>query len=151
MRCTTLCLILLVGVALAAPAAAQSAAPWSAPQAIDVEQPRDPQLAFNRAGGLGVGSLGFGAAATRVLGLRSGGPPVVAARDVGSIEDGPLPYASTRTLSLRRTATNVAGTFRLGYSFGRSETRRSAPPGRWARSRCARARPSSTSPPTATR
>jgi hypothetical protein len=115
-----LSLALLASAAPAAPAGAQTAPPWSRPQAIDVEQPRDPELAFNRAGGLGVGSLGFGAAATRVLRTRSGEPPVVDARDVGSIEDGPLPYATTRTLSLRRTPTNVAGTFRLGYSFGRS-------------------------------
>jgi hypothetical protein len=117
-----LVVLLLASVAGAAPAAAQTTSPWSPPQATGVEQPRNPQLAFNRTGSLGVGSLGFGAAATRVLGLRAGGQPVAAARDVGSVEDGPLPYATTRTLSLRRTATNIAGTFRLGYSFGRSDT-----------------------------
>jgi len=114
-------LTLLAGAALAAPAAAQAALPWSPPQAIEVAQPRDPQLAFNRSGGLGVASLGFGAATTRVAGLRAGETPVRGARDIGSIEDGPLPYATTRTVSLRRIPTNVVGTFRLGYSFGRSD------------------------------
>jgi hypothetical protein len=122
MRRTTLILALLGSIAAAAPAAAQTTSPWSPPQAIDVEQPRNPQLAFNRTGAFGVGSLGFGAAATRILGLRAGSSLVAASRNVGSIEDGPLPYATTRTLSLRRTATNVAGTFELGYSFGRSDS-----------------------------
>jgi hypothetical protein len=122
MRNTALTVTLLASAALATPAAAQTAATWSPPQPLDVAQPRDPQLVFNRAGALGVGSLGFGAAATRVLGLRSGVSPAVASRDVGSIEQGPLPYANSRTVSLRRSPTNVAGTVRLGYSFGRSDT-----------------------------
>lgn len=47
----TLPLTLVMSAAPASPAAAQTASPWAPPQPIDVERPRDPQLAFNRAGG----------------------------------------------------------------------------------------------------
>src|SRR4051812_40273977 len=61
----------------------------------------------------------FGAAASRLLALRAGpAAPVVSTRDVGSVVDGPVPYAHTRTLSLR--GRDRAGFVTLGYSFGRS-------------------------------
>jgi|tagenome__1003787_1003787.scaffolds.fasta_scaffold19578009_1 hypothetical protein len=62
-----LSLALLASAVLAAPAGAQTTPPWSRPQAIDVEQPREPELAFNRAGGFGIGSLGCGAFTPRAV------------------------------------------------------------------------------------
>ena len=107
--------LLALAVVAALPGAAHAAAPWSAPQRVSDVPSRAPQLAFGT-GAEGVGSLGFGAAATRLVTLPGG-----TTRDVGSVEDGPLPYAATRTVSLRRQPTNVAGTFRLGWSFGRTD------------------------------
>jgi hypothetical protein len=102
----------------AAPAAA--APPWTAPQTVATAAARSPALAFG-SGGLGVGSLGTGAAATRVLSVRVGADaPLAASRVVATIEDGPLPYARTRTVSLRgRTAAGRATT--LGWSLGRTD------------------------------
>lgn len=103
--------------ALASPAAA--APPWAPPQTVATTQVREPDLAFS-ASGMGVGSLGFRDRTTRILSLQAeDGPPVVASRDVESIEDGPLPYAQARTLSLHRSGPAARTT--LGYSFGRPE------------------------------
>jgi hypothetical protein len=103
--------------AAASPAAA--APPWSPPQPVATTEVREPALAFN-VSGMGVASLRSGAAATRILGLQAQEPAhVVASRDVGSVEDGPLPYGRTRTVSLRRRAVGRATT--LGFSFGRSD------------------------------
>jgi hypothetical protein len=103
--------------ALASPAVA--APPWSPPQTVATTRVREPDLAFS-ASGMGVGSLGFRVRTTRILSLRAeDGPPVIASRDVESIEDGPLPYARARTLSLRRSGREARTT--LGYSFGRRD------------------------------
>lgn len=105
--------VLPLAVLAAVPASAD--AQWSPPQQVATEASRAPQLAFGT-GTTGVASLGFGAAATRIVALPSG-----ARRDVGSIEAGPRPYGSTRTVSLRRRATGTAFRFALGYSFGRTD------------------------------
>jgi len=103
--------------ALASPAVA--APPWAPPQTVATTWVQEPDLAFN-ASGTGVGSLGSSSYTTRILSLRAeDGPPVVASRDVESIEDGPLPYAQARTLSLRRRGAGARTT--LGYSFGRPD------------------------------
>ncbi len=102
-------------LALAAPAVA--APPWGPPQTVATGEVRAPALAFNPAGGLGIATLGSGGVGTRLLPLREGqAAPVLTARDVASVEDGPLPYARTRTLALRRRAVGQATA--LGYSFG---------------------------------
>lgn len=106
-------------VALAVPVSpAVAAPPWSAPQVVAGFEVRDPAPAYNTSS-VGMATLRFGAGATRLLALQVGSAaPVVARRDVGSVVDGPLPYAATRTLSLR--GVDRAGFFTLGYSFGRS-------------------------------
>ncbi|WP_205698753.1 hypothetical protein [Conexibacter sp. SYSU D00693] len=103
---------------LAAPAAA--APPWTAPQVVSDAAVRQPALAFGT-GSTGVATFGFGPGSTRLLSLRAGQQPVVtASRDVQSVEDGPLPYAQTRTVVLRRRA--VGQRTALGFSFGRQDT-----------------------------
>lgn len=107
--------------ALALGAPAHAAPPWTAPQPVATTEMRAPQLGFGTGKG-GVAVLRFGPAASRLLSFEAGAAqPATRSRDVGSVEAGPVPYAQTRTVSLRRRPTNVAGRFRLGYSFGRTD------------------------------
>lgn len=110
--------VTLAGAVLAAPAAA--APPWSEPQSVGIGFVRDPHVAFGT-GSTGLATVHHGPGATHVVGLRAGQPAPLSPREPGSIEAGPLPYGQTRTVSLRRRPTNVAGRFVLGYSFGRQD------------------------------
>lgn len=108
-------LTLAASAVLAAPAAA--APPWGTPQPVATAESQAPALAFNPAGGLGIATLRTRTGGARILALRAGASaPAVGSREVASVEDGPLPYARTRTLTLRRRA--VGQTTALGYSFG---------------------------------
>jgi hypothetical protein len=104
-------------LALAGPAAA--AAPWSPPETVATTAMFAPQVAFGT-GSTGIATLQFGSVglnghATRILSLAEGAGAPIRSRDVGSVYDGPCPYAGTRTLSLRLRGET------LGYSFGRTD------------------------------
>jgi hypothetical protein len=103
--------------ALTAPAAA--APPWSAPASVATTAVGDPTIAFGTSStgvaALSFGSVGTGGHATRILSLAAGAGTPTASRDVGSVAAGPLPYARTRTVSLRLRQQT------LGYSFGRTD------------------------------
>jgi hypothetical protein len=116
-RSVLLGLLWLAALAVSATPAA-AAPPWSTPQTVADFDVRDPALAFNTSS-VGLATLRFGAGASRLMTLEAGpAAPAVARRDVGTVVDGPLPYAGTRTLSLR--GRYRAGFVTLGYSFGRS-------------------------------
>lgn len=114
------CLAAIAAAGLAAPVAARAAAPWTPPEVVTTQPSRAPQLAFGT-GSTGVATVGFGAAVTRIAPLPVGSAAPVGPRTVGTVQDGPLPYAATRTLSLRRRPTDAADRFTLGYSFGRTD------------------------------
>jgi hypothetical protein len=108
-----------VGIVLFPPPVTVAAPPWSPPAVVAGGEVRAPDLAFGT-GATGLGRLGFGPTSTRILTLRTGGAAPAGARDVATVQDGPLPYGQTRTLSLRRRTASGQRTT-LGYSFGRTD------------------------------
>jgi hypothetical protein len=124
--------LLLVAATLGAfalPAGADAAPPWSAPARLlpggnAAPAPNDPAVqAPDERFGAGTGGIATWTVGNvagrqpRAIAPVTAGSPPGQGRVVNSVLDGPLPYAQTRTLSLRR-GTLPGGRTRLGYSYG---------------------------------
>jgi hypothetical protein len=106
---------------LAGSPAADAAPPWSPPAPLTpgAAAVRGPDERFGSGhGGIATWTLSHVARPeSRAIAPVTAGSPPLAGRAVTTVLDGPLPYAQTRTLSLRRS-TLSGGRTRLGYSYG---------------------------------